>query len=115
GSRLELGDLEHLDRDARALRDSSGQLERLLATRTVDEVEAADRLLRLGERTVGDEGIRPGTHDGRRVAGLERLARDMCASLAQHVGEGKVLFDDRAAVATLSAASPSVSPWIRNR
>ena len=67
--------VEHLDRGARALRDTRRQLERLVATLALDDVEAADRLLRLGERAVDDEGLLARSHDDGVVARTPRRAR----------------------------------------
>ena len=60
----ELRDREHLHRDAGALGDAAGEFDRLVATRAVDHVEAADGLLRLGEGAVGHDRRLAGT-DGR--------------------------------------------------
>ena len=57
---LDVGDREHLDGDAGALRDKAGELDRLVPARAVDHVEPTDGLLRLGEGAVGDELV-PGT------------------------------------------------------
>ena len=73
-----------------------GQLERLVATLALDDVEAADRLLRLGERAVCDERLLARSHDDGVVA--QRLAEHVRASLAQHRRERDVLADDRASL-----------------
>ncbi len=60
GVASDVGDREHLDRDAGARRDAAGELERLVAARAVDDVEAADGLLRLGEGPSVTNGFSPG-------------------------------------------------------
>src|SRR5436190_16632915 len=46
---------------------SSGDLDRLVQARRLDDVEAADELFRLGERAVGDEPLPVAHPDGSRA------------------------------------------------
>ena len=54
------GDREHLHRRAGTRRYAGREVERIVTARTVDDVEAADGLLRLGEGAVGTDGLSPG-------------------------------------------------------
>ena len=65
---LDVRDLEHLDREAGALRDLAREADRLVPIGHVHDVEAAERLLRLRERAVGDDRLLAGSDD-RRVPG----------------------------------------------
>ena len=79
----------------------------------LDDVEAAERLLRLEERAIGDDQLRsPSKRTVRAGLGLvERLADHVRAALAQDVGERDVLVDDRRAARHRSwRASAAASP-----
>ena len=78
----ELPDRADLDRAVLRRRDLRRGLDRLVEVARLDQVEAAERLLRLGERPVGRDGLAVDDADGRRgrgrgqgLAGLEQAAR----------------------------------------
>src|SRR5205085_1185329 len=89
------------DRTAFRPGNRGDELSRLVEPGAFEEVEAAELLLRLGERAVGDERLAVANADGgRRSGGGERGAAE--DALAGTVAEGAVAGgDDRAALAQL--------------
>ncbi len=81
-ARCELQDRPDLDRAVPGARDPGGDRDRRVEVGRVDQVEAAEGLLRLRERTVGREDVAVADPDGRRgrrrmecLAGLVLAAR----------------------------------------
>src|SRR5262249_7590083 len=88
---LEDDDRPHLDRAVLRARDAGGDRKRLVGILRVDQVVAAELLLRLGERAVGDERLTVPHADGRRRPGrLQRIARDHVSALLDRLGESHV-------------------------
>ena len=69
-------------------RDQRGEPDRLVEVGEIGQEDAAEDLLRLGERAVGDEALAvPDPNDLRGVAAVELLARDVRIGLAELLEE----------------------------
>src|SRR3989475_1044511 len=92
--RSHLPDRPYLDEAAVAERDLLGPLERLFPGITLDDVEAAERLLRLGEGAVGHLTVPGFEADPARLGlGPERFADDRLAGRPQLLAEAHVFLD----------------------
>src|SRR5688572_3420240 len=86
----------HLDRAEPRRRNARRDLDRLVQVLGLDEVVAAQLLLRLGERAIGGRRLPvPHPHRHRGLRRVERIAADVLACLLDVVGEREVLTHDR--------------------
>src|SRR5215207_687878 len=94
GRHVHLHDRPDLDRPAADVGDPGGDLDRLVQVLGLDDVEAAELLLGLGERPVGAEGRAVAhPHGGGRRGRLQRLAGLVDAAVDDVLGEGHVLLE----------------------
>src|SRR5258706_6367490 len=88
-------DRPDLDRAVPRGRDAGGDRGRLVEVLRLDQVEAAELLLRLRERAVGREELRfADAHRARRRRRLERLSGPVVAARPDTLGERVVLPDE---------------------
>src|SRR4029079_7414117 len=67
------------------------ELDRDVEVRYVDQVEPADLLRRLGERSIGHHPVLPRLHAAGRLGAMEGIADDQAPPLADGVREGVVV------------------------
>src|SRR5918999_1775668 len=89
---VELPDRPHLDAPGTRPRNPRRQLDGVVQIPRLDQVEAAELLLRFGERAVGRRDLRVPAADGRRgVRGLETFTGEVVAAPPDPLGKGHVL------------------------
>ena len=86
--RVEHPDRPNFNRAGARRGNASGQLNRIIQIRSVDQVEAAELLLGLGERAVGRRDFSlPNPHSGGGLGSLLRFASDVFTVLLESLGQ----------------------------